>query len=152
MAKTRVILRQDVPRLGKAGDVVSVAGGYARHYLIPKGLAVLATEGNIKHFESLKKIWKRKAEKEKVTAEKIASSIAGLVLTLKAPAGEGGKLHGAITGGDIAEALSQKGIKVDHHQVIVEEPIRSLGTYTVKIKLHPEISADLTVEVVPEKA
>ncbi len=149
MAKTKIILTQDVPKLGKEGDVVEVAGGYARNYLIPRGLALPATEGNLKHFESMKRARMRKMEREKISAERIAASIAELVLTIEAKAGEAGKLYGSITGSDIAEALFKKGIKVDHHQVIIEEPIKSTGSYTVKIKLHPEVSADLKVEVVP---
>ena len=145
-----IILREAVPHLGAAGDVVKVKDGYARNYLLPKGLAYPATEGNKKRiaFEG-ERIAKLRAS-EKQTAETEAARIAGISLSFPMKVGEEEKLYGSVTAGDIQRRLEEQGIHVDKRKIDLPEPIRSLGEFTVGIKLHPEVRPEITVVVVKE--
>lgn len=146
----KVILREDVEKLGKAGDVVKVADGYGRNYLIPRALAVPANVRNLKSLEHDRRVIEARAKKSHKTAESLASRLASVSLTIPAKAGEEGKLFGAITSRDIAEALEKAGAAVDRKNVLLADPIKQLGDYKVKIKagtdLHPEISVRVVAE------
>ena len=145
-----IILREAVPHLGAAGDVVKVKDGYARNYLLPKGLAYAATEGNKKRiaFES-ERIAKQRAG-EKQAAETEATRIAGISLSFPMKVGEEEKLYGSVTAGDIQRRLEEQGIHVDKRKVDLPEPIRSLGEFTVGIRLHPDVRPEIKVVVVKE--
>ena len=145
-----IILREDVQHLGKAGEVVKVKDGYARNFLLPKGLAYPATEGNRKRiaFEAARIVRQRASEKE--VAEGEAATLAGLSLTFPMKVGEEDKLYGSVTAGDIQRRLEEQGTHVDKRKVDLPEPIRSLGEFKVGIKLHAEVRPEITVAVVKE--
>ncbi|GAB7388517.1 50S ribosomal protein L9 [Bacillaceae bacterium] len=144
----KVILQKDVKGQGKKGEIKEVSEGYARNFLIPRGLAVEATEGNIKALQAkVKREQARKAE-EKAECEALAKKLAGMTVSIPAKAGEGGKLFGAVTNKQIVEALQKHGIKIDKRKIELQEPIRSLGYANVPVKLHPEVTATLKVHVV----
>jgi large subunit ribosomal protein L9 len=144
----KLILTEDIPSLGKIGDVVQVADGYGRNFLIPQGKALLATSQSVKRFDHQKQMLKQKVEKEKKEAEKLAKKLEGISCTIPMATGEGDKLFGAVTSMDIETALKQEEIVVNRKKILLEEPIKSLGIYTVPIKLHPEITANLKIWVV----
>lgn len=146
----KVILKEDVRNIGKMGDIVNVADGHARNYLVPKGLALEANMKNIKSLEHEKRIIQEKAKKLKNVAQYLAEKISTISLTMKAKAGDEGKLFGSITTMDIAEALKNEGIEVDKKKISLEEPIKRLGSYSVNVKIHPEISTQLTIQVIEE--
>ncbi len=143
----KVILRENVPGLGKEGDTVTVAKGYARNYLIPKGLALEYSPKNISIIENERKIKERKKIKELKLARKKAEEISKIKVTIYARASENNVLYGSITTKDIYEALKEKGIEVNKKSIILEEPIKELGFYPVLIKLHPEVETRLKVFV-----
>jgi large subunit ribosomal protein L9 len=144
----KVILQQSVDKLGHPGEIVEVADGYARNYLMPRGLAVKATRGGVKHIDSLKRAHSVRVNKAKAEAEQVASRLASTPISVKAHAGEEGKLFGSVTANDIAEALDrQTGVRVDRHDVHLEEPIRSVGSHEVRVHLFPEVDPVLTIEV-----
>ena len=147
----RVILKEDVEGLGNAGDIVTVKDGYARNYLIPKGLAIRATARNVKALEKQRQMILQKINKEKKRYEAFANKLGELNVVIKKKAGEEGKLFGSVTSRDIAEALEAMGYEVDRKKIELEEPIKSIGKYTVKVKLPYQIEAELAVEVVPEE-
>ncbi len=147
----KVIFVENVTNVGQRGEVKDVASGYARNYLIPKGLALEATPGRLKDLQMKEKTRERKSAKEAEAAQKIADQIAGKQFTVKAKTGEGGKLFGSVTSGDIAQLLSAGGIQLDKKKIELEEPIKVLGEHPVKIKLHPEVSANIMVLVEPEE-
>jgi len=144
----KVILIENVDKLGSIGDVVTVKEGYARNYLIPKKLVKEATAGNMKSLESLLK--KKAAAEAKVLGEanKIAEKIAALSITIQAEAGEEEKLFGSVSSEMIAEALAKEGVSVDKRDLVLDEPIKKLGAYQVTVKIHPQIKASLKVLVV----
>ena len=144
----KVILTEDIPSLGKIGDVIQVADGYGRNFLIPQGKAILATSQSVKKFEHQKQLLKQKAGKDKKEAEKLARKLEEVSCTIAMAAGEGDKLFGAVTSLDIEAALKNEGVAVDRKKILLEEPIKSLGIYTVPIKLNPGITAKLKVWVV----
>lgn len=146
----KVILKNDVKDLGRIGEVVNVKDGFARNYLVPQGLAVEANTKNVKEFEHEKKKIQELARKVKAGASGLAERISAVKITIKAKAGEEDKLFGSVTSMDIAEALKAEGIEVDKKKIQLDEPIKRLGEYTVAVKLHSEISAQLNVQVVPE--
>ena len=146
----KVILKDDVRNLGNMGQVVNVADGYARNYLVPRGLAVEASTKNIKSIEHEKRIIQEKAKKIKRSAEELSDSISKLTLVIKANAGEEGKLFGSVTTMDIAELLKNEGFEIDKKKISIEEPIKRLGTHTVNVKIHPEIITNVTVQVEQE--
>jgi large subunit ribosomal protein L9 len=145
-----IILRADVQHLGKVGDVVKVKDGYARNYLLPKGLAYPATEGNKKRitFEGERLIKQQAAEK--TAAETEATRLAEVQLTFAVKVGEEGKLYGSITASDIQRKLEELGIHVDKRKIDLPEPIRELGEFNVGIKIHPEVRPEVRVTVVKE--
>ena len=149
----KIILQKTVDKLGDPGDIVEVADGYARNYLMPRGLAVKATRGGVKHIESLKRAHAVRVNQAKAEAEQVASRLASTPIKVEAHAGEEGKLFGSVTASDIAEAIDrQTGVRVDRHDVHLEEPIRSVGTHEVRVHLFPEVDPVLTVEVEPSEA
>lgn len=148
----KVILQKPVEKLGDPGDVVDVAAGYARNYLVPHGLAVRAEKGALKHAENLKRAHVSRQSKEKVEFEALAAKLIASKVLIAARAGEEGKLFGSVTAADIAEAIAaQTDIQVDRKDVHLEEPIRSLGTHEVRVHLFPEVEPVLTLEVTAEE-
>lgn len=147
MIAMEVILTQDVKGLGEKGQLVKVADGYGRNFLLPRGMAVLATVGNRKQMEDLRMVQSRRLRRQEREAEALAEKLAGVAVTLTAKAGEGGKLFGSVTGGDIVDALAKQGIVVDKRKVELEEPIKSVGEYTVPVRLLPGRTVDLHVKV-----
>lgn len=145
-----IILREDVQHLGKAGEVVKVKDGYARNYLLPKGLAYPATAGNKQRiaFESDRVARQRAAEKQ--SAEGEAAKLVGLSLTFPMKVGEEDKLYGSVTASDIQRRLEEQAIHVDKRQIDLPEPIRSLGEFTVGIKFHTDVRPEITIVVVKE--
>jgi large subunit ribosomal protein L9 len=146
----KVILREDVEKLGKAGEVVKVADGFGRNYLIPRQLAVLANVRNMKTLDHDRKAIETRAKKARKTAEATAATLSAVALTLPAKAGEEGKLFGAVTTRDIAEALGKKGITVDRKAIQLAEPIKQVGDYKVKIRVAADVLPEISVCVVPE--
>ncbi|HHV17355.1 MAG TPA: 50S ribosomal protein L9 [Thermoanaerobacterales bacterium] len=145
----KVILLEDVKKLGKKGDLVDVADGYARNYLLPRNLAQEATAGGIKQIKQQKAALEKRKKKEKELAQEIAEKLSKTSVTLKVKAGDQGKLFGSVTSKDISEALKeQQQIQVDRRKIELTEPIKSLGSYEVDIKLAPEVEAKLTVKII----
>jgi large subunit ribosomal protein L9 len=148
----KVILINDVPGYGTFGDIVNVKDGFANNYLIPRGLALPATEGNIKHVQEILRQKHRKLEREKNKAKEIAEKIDGLVIEIAKPVGVTGKLYGAITVSEIADKIKElAGVEVDKKKIMLRSPIKNVGRYNVTIKLHPEVSATVTVDVKPSE-
>ncbi len=145
-----IILREDVQHLGRAGEVVKVKDGYARNYLLPKGLAYPATDGNRKRITFEAERLSRQRATEKQTAEGEATKLAGLSLTFPMKVGEEDKLYGSVTAGDLQRRLEEQGIHVDKRKIDLAEPIRSLGEFRVGIKFHAEVRPEITVVVVKE--
>lgn len=145
-----VILREDVQSLGRAGALVRVKPGYARNYLLPQGLAYEATEGNKKRIAAERKARETQVAADRVEAQKVAETLAGVALTISAKAGEGERLFGSITAQDIADALAARGHTIDKRRLELEHPIKLLGHHTVAVRLHPEVHAELQITVVPE--
>ena len=145
----KVILIENVPSLGKAGDLVQVAPGYGRNYLIPKKQALEASPANIQLLERQKQLFLQKAGNEKQRAQEMSAQIESLPCTLSRPVGESEKLFGSVTTLDLQKFLSDKGISLDRRKIHLPSPIKMLGTFMVPIKLHPEVIAQLKVEVVP---
>lgn len=145
-----VILREDVKSLGRAGELVRVKPGYARNFLLPKGLAYEATEGNKKRVQAEARAREARRAQERAEAEATAARLAGVSVTLARKAGEGERLFGSITAQDLAEALAAKGIVVDRRKIELEHPIKTLGTHRVSIRLLHDVQAAISVTVVPE--
>lgn len=144
-----VILLKDVPSLGKAGSIVNVSDGYARNFLIPREFAIVATEGNKKRIEEIKRIEQKKRDKILRDAEAIKQALEDKTVTIHAEVGEQGKLFGSITAGDITEALKKEGIEIDKRMVELREPIKAPGEYSVSLKLSGSIQT--TIKVIVEK-
>jgi large subunit ribosomal protein L9 len=145
-----VILRDDVKSLGRAGELVRVKPGYARNYLLPHGLAYEATEGNKKRIAAEGRARTTRQQAERVDAERVAATLAGVAITLKGKAGEEGKLFGSITAQDLADALARQGHAVDKRRIELEHPIKTLGQHTIGIRLPHEVRAEVQVSVVAE--
>ena len=144
----KVILLESINKLGKAGEVITVKEGYARNYLIPHNKAKVATPGNMKILDSLKKKQVQEEAKLLEEATSIANKISALSLTISAQAGEEEKLFGSVSSDDIASALSEQGVTIDKKDIVLDEPIKKLGVYQVTVKIHPEVKATLRVWVV----
>ncbi len=144
-----VILREDIDSLGRAGAVVRVKPGYARNYLLPRGLAYEATEGNKKRIAAEGRARESRREEERTRAAELASRLEALALTVSAKAGEGERLFGSVTSQDIAAALDGAGQPVDKRRIELDHPIKTLGDHVVPVRLHPEVQAMLRVKVVP---
>jgi large subunit ribosomal protein L9 len=145
-----VILREHVDNLGKRGELVKVADGYARNYLLPRKLALLATEGNKKVIEREKVKFDAKEAEEQGVAQAIADRLANVEIDIARKTGETDALFGSVTNADIAEALSAKGFDVDRRKIQLHEPIKKLGEYTVPVKLHRDVTVSLKVKVAAE--
>jgi large subunit ribosomal protein L9 len=146
----KVILRSDVERLGSAGDVVSVAAGYARNFLMPRGFAAAATDENVKLIAVEKKRVVKDQVRLKEEAEALAKELEKISLTISKQSGEEDKLFGSVTNMEIAEALAKENHEIDKRKIILEEPIKALGIYTVPIKIHTEVTANVKLWVVKE--
>jgi len=146
----KVILKADLERLGKVGDVVTVAPGYARNFLLARDLAFEATEKNLARVEVEKKRYAKTQVKARQEAEELAAKLGALSLTIRQAAGESDRLFGTVTSMDVAAALEKEGFTIDKRQITIEEPIKTLGIYTVPVKLSADVSAALKVWVVRE--
>ncbi len=146
----QVILLEDIPSLGKVGDLVKVSDGYGRNYLIPRKKAIFATEKNLKALQHNKALVQQRLEKMKKDAVKMAQEIENLSCTFVKNVGESGKLFGSVTSMEIEAFLKENGMDVDRKKILLEEPIKSLGLHIVPIKLQPEVTAHLKVWVVQE--
>jgi len=147
-----VILREDVEKLGSRGQVVKVADGYARNFLLPRRLAVPATEANRKIVEQERQAALRREAKEKAAAEELAKMLSGLVLSTTQKAGEADQLFGSVTAKDIAELLENQGYQIDRKKILLDHPIKTLGEHKVTLKLHREVSVEITVNVNKEES
>ena len=147
----KIILRQDVDELGLEGDIIHVANGYGRNYLIPKGIALEATPQNKKALELQRKKIEVRRVKAREEAENLKLKIEGLVITLSQKAGEEGKLYGSVTSMDIASSLEKQGIVIDRRKILLEKPIKTIGEFEVPVKIYPEVIAAIKVVVTPEE-
>jgi len=147
----QVILREDIEKLGKIGDLVKVADGYARNYLVPSKKAMEATPKNLHAMDHAKKMISDRLRKLKKEAAADAENIKALAITIKAKTGEEGKLFGSVTSMDIAEAAKAQGVALDKRKIVLVEPIKRLGDYTVTVKLHADITAEFKVSVIAEE-
>jgi large subunit ribosomal protein L9 len=147
----KVILKENIESLGKVGDLIKVADGYARNYLIPKGMAVEASGKNVRMLEHEKMVVSSQAEKERKKAEAMIQKVAAVDCTITRRLGSQEKMFGSITAEDIAEALKGCGLEIDKKNIVLDEPIKALGDFPVKVKLHPGISAEFQLHVVEEK-
>jgi len=147
-----VILREDIEKLGTRGQVVKVADGFARNYLLPRRLAVPATEANRKIVEQERQAALRREAKEKAAAEELAKMLTGLVLTTTQKAGEADQLFGSVTAKDIADLLEKQGYQIDRRKIVLDHPIKTLGEHRVTLRLHREVSVEITVNVNREES
>ena len=147
-----VILRQHVDNLGERGQIVKVADGYARNYLLPRKLALPATEGNKKHVERERKIMDTREAEEKGQAEGLAARLTAVDITIARRVGETEQLYGSVTTADIAEYLKGKGFEIDRRKLVLADPIKTIGEHSVPLKLHREVTVPLKVKVVKEGA
>lgn len=143
----KVILQENLDNLGQIGDIVKVAPGYARNYLLPKGFAIEATEKNAKALDHAKRQLAYKKNKALEAAKNFAAKLEGLAVSLSHQAGEEGKLFGSVTNMEIAAFLKQNGLEVDRKKIVLAEPIKQVGEYTVPVKIHPEVTASIKVTV-----
>lgn len=147
----QVILRDRLENLGNAGDIVDVKAGYARNYLIPKGLAYEATQANVRRIEAEKAAQGRRDAETLSEANQRAAKLVDVSLTFHARAGQEGKLFGSITNGDIADKLAEQGVEIDRRAIELEEPIKSLGVHNVPVRLHPQVRPEIKVWVIAEE-
>ncbi len=145
-----VILRDHVDNLGRRGEVVKVADGYARNYLLPRKIALKVTEANKRQIERERKIFDAKEAEERQQAEALAERLSQVEIEIARRVGENNTLYGSVTSADIAHALEAKGFQVDKRKITLAEPLKALGEATVPLKIHRDVSADLKVKVVPE--
>lgn len=145
-----IILMEDVPSVGKMGDLVRVSDGYARNYLLPRKKAVIATAAGLQTLERAKHLSQHKEERSEQEARELAQRLAEISCTVAKPAGEGGKLFGAVTSADIEKALREQGVSVDRKKIMLEEPIKNIGSYTVSLKLHHAVVVQLNLVVEKE--
>ena len=144
----RIILKTDVPQLGEAGDLVKVSAGYGRNFLIPRGLAIPASEGGVRQVDHQKRVGDAIRRKKMSIAESLAKRINETNISIRREAGDDDKLFGSVTNRDIAEALLAEGVEVDRRLIKLEEPIKSIGLYTVPVRLHREVKAEVRVFVI----
>ena len=145
-----VILRKDIADLGLAGEMVNVRPGYARNYLIPQGMALVATEGNRKRFEEERRQVEQSAEREREAAQELAGELEGRTMSFVRRASEGGRLFGSVTAADIADELEKEGLSVDRRAIRLDDPIKDLGEHEVPVRLHMDIEPSVKVSVVTE--
>ena len=147
----RIILKQDIHDLGLEGDIVDVAKGYARNYLIPKGIALEANAQNIKLTEMQRKKIEVKRLEAREEAEKVKENMSDIVITISQKVGEENKLYGSVTSMDIAAHLEKQGITIDRRKIVLDKPIKTVGEHEVSVKLYPEVTASIKVVVIPEE-
>jgi large subunit ribosomal protein L9 len=152
MEKIQVILKEDVPNLGRSGELVSVKPGYGRNYLIPQGLAMAATRRNVAEMEHHRQAIAAQAAKTRKDAESVAARLGGVTVRLERQVGEGDKLFGSVTARDIEEALAAQGHKVDRKKIALHDPIKTLGEHPVQIKVARDVNAQITVVVAARPA
>jgi large subunit ribosomal protein L9 len=146
----KIILQRPVEKLGVPGDVVDVADGYARNYLVPRGIAIPASKGAVRHAESLRRAHDERVAKARKEAEALAGRLSAAAVRIQVKAGEGGRLFGSVTAADLAEQLErQTGETIDRRMVHLDEPIRSVGVHEIRVHLHPEVNAAISVEIQP---
>jgi large subunit ribosomal protein L9 len=150
MATTTILLREDIDNLGGRGEVVKVRSGYARNYLLPKGIATLATKGNVKQIDRERESLLKRAATEKSTAEAQAEQMRGISLAFERKAGKDGTLFGSVTSMDIAEALQARGYEIDRRKINLKDTIKETGDYKAGVKLHREVTLEIPVSVTPE--
>ncbi|MFM9903793.1 MAG: 50S ribosomal protein L9 [Pyrinomonadaceae bacterium] len=150
MANTTILLREDIENVGGRGEIVKVKAGYARNYLLPQGFASLATKGNVKQIEQERVALLKKAAVEKATAEAQHDQMASISLAFERKSGEQGNLFGSVTSMDIADALKAKGYEIDRRKIVLKDAIKETGEYTVKVKLHREVTLIVPVTVTAE--
>lgn len=146
----KVVLTKDVEGWGTIGDIIEVKKGFARNYLIPRGLALELTEENKRFIDNILVQKTRKLQREKEKALELAKKLNGVEIEIERPIGVTGKMYDSVTTSDITEKLKEKGIEVDKKKIMLRSPIRNLGSYNIQVKLHPEVSATIKVHVVPE--
>ncbi|MCZ7529583.1 MAG: 50S ribosomal protein L9 [Acidimicrobiia bacterium] len=147
----KVLLRDDVEHLGRKGDLVDVADGYARNYLMPRGFAMVATKGTVRQAEAMRRSREAREVREREAAEELSGRLASAPVVVTARAGEEGKLFGSITTTEIATVLTERvGVEIDRRKLELDEPIKDLGTTEVRLRLHPDVEAVISVEVVAE--
>jgi len=146
----RIVLREDIDKLGRRGEIVDVAAGFARNFLLPKGKAVPATDGNLKVVERERRRYVLTQAKEREEAAAVARRLAGISCTIVRKVGENEQLYGSVTASDIADFLAKEGVVVDKRRILLEEPLKALGIYTVPVKVHSEVMGEVRVWVVKE--
>jgi large subunit ribosomal protein L9 len=147
----KVVLRQDIENVGNKGDLVDVADGFARNYLVPRGLALRATPGIQKQADAMRRSRDARDRRDREAAETIAVQLSGRAVTITARAGEGGRLFGSVTASDIADAVrEQLTVEIDRRKVVLDEPLKELGPAELSVRLHPDVIARLTVDVVSQ--
>ena len=151
MAQVKLILREDVPSLGEAGDLVTVKPGFARNYLVPQGKATVATEANVRELEHQKRVVAEKLAKELKDVEAVRDKLQALTLQVSARVGEEGKLFGSVTNVQIAELLEQHGFTIDRRKIALGEPIKEAGEHVVPVQLRRELVAEIKLNVTPEE-
>ena len=145
----KVVLREDVENLGRKGDLIEVRDGYARNFLVPRGLALKATKGIVKQSESMRRAREAREERDRGQAEELLARLNSTRVEVRARAGEGGRLFGSITAADVADAISaQLGMEIDRRKLVLDEPLKVLGPAEVELRLHPEVTAKVQVEVI----
>lgn len=144
----KIILKENVEKLGKSGEVKEVKDGYARNYLIPRGLALIASKKNLKFYEEQKELNSRRQEKQKQAARGLAEKLSNASCTIAADVGPDEKLYGSVTSADIAEAFAKEGVSLDKRQIILEGPIKKTGVFKIPVHLHPEVKTEVKVWVV----
>ncbi|MCX6156260.1 MAG: 50S ribosomal protein L9 [Candidatus Kapabacteria bacterium] len=147
----KVILRQEYPSLGRMGDIVTVKNGYARNFLIPRSIAYLATPGALNAIEIEKKRFAKRLEKERISAEEIAAKVSELQISVAMKVGEEGKLYGSVTPQMISAELAKLGFEVDRRNIIIDDPIKTLGVFDVKVRLHASVIANVKTWVIAEE-
>ncbi|HEV8592673.1 MAG TPA: 50S ribosomal protein L9 [Pyrinomonadaceae bacterium] len=150
MANTTILLREDIDALGGRGEIVKVKAGYARNYLLPQGLATLATKGNVKQIEQERSALLKRAAEERSTAEAQKEQMSTIALAFERKSGEEGHLFGSVTSMDIADALQAKGYEIDRRRIALRDPIKETGAFTVKVRLHREVVLEVPVTVTAE--
>ena len=147
----RVVLRDDVENIGRKGDLIEVTDGFARNYLVPRGLAMKATKGVVQQAEAMRRNREARDARDREAAQALADRLSGQRIQLRARAGEGGRLFGSVTSADVADAVrAQTGVELDRRKTQLAEPLKELGAVEVPVKLHSDVEVTLTVDVVPE--
>ena len=148
-AAVRVILREDIPNVGKRGDICEVSSGYARNFLLPKHLAMVATDGAVSQAASMRRARDLRDAQDRSAAEEVARKLVAKIFIITAKAGSEGRLFGSVTSTDVVDAVSaQAGVEIDRRKLLLSDPIKSLGTHSVAVRLHPDVEFPVTVEVV----